>query len=179
MEFTQLILDEAAKLQQLHATVHTTWAHRDRDARFRRVWSDACDAFHTYVSAIDRYLDRACDEKRYTDREVIEFSICFLEVDPWFFRSGFLKQELLTRLKRTELDKSAKERLRAVLIDAVNRRGTREFKYYCRLAVRLATSDLVKLLRVASVGQDRARASRARMMMSYIARHADPAVIAI
>lgn len=172
MDICRLIRDEAAKLQRLHAAVHETFVHRDRDARSRQVWSDACEAFHTHVSAIDGYLDRACDERRYVDRQVIEFSTCFLEVDPWFFRSGFLKQELLTRLKRSDLDKQTRERLRAVLIDAVNRRGTREFRYYCRLAVHLATFDLVKQLQRASVGIDRARASRARMMLKHIARHA-------
>lgn len=172
MEIHKLIRDEAAKLQKLHAAIHETFVHRDRDARSRQVWSDACKAFHTYVSAIDGYLDRACNERRYVDREVVEFSICFLEINPWFFRSGYFKQELLTRLKRSELDKSAKERLRAVMIDAVSRRGTREFKYYCRLAVRLTTSGLVKQLQLASVGIDRSRASRARMMLNYIARHA-------
>lgn len=101
MEFTKLIRDESAKLQQLHAAVHTTWVHKDRDAKSRRAWSDACNAFHTYASAIDRQFDRACDERQYSDREVIEFSICFLDVDPRFFRSGYLKQELLTRLKRS------------------------------------------------------------------------------
>ena len=78
---------------------------------------------------------------------------------------------MLTRLKRSDLDKSDKERLRAVLIDAVNRRAKWEFKYYCRLAVRLATSEFVNQRHLAHVGIDRARASRARMMLNHIARH--------
>ncbi len=112
----------------------------------RQAWIDACKALHTYVSAIDGSLDRACDERRYTDPGLIEFAICFLEVDPWFFRSGYLKQVLLTRLKRSDLDPPDKERLSAVSIDAV------------------------KQLQVASVGIDRARASRARMMLKHIAQ---------
>lgn len=120
MEFSKLIRDEAAWLYQQNAAIHTTWVHRDQNASSQRAGSDACDAFHTYVSAIDRYFDRACNERRYAEREVIEFAICFLEVGPYFFRSG----------------------------------GTRECKYYCRLAARVATLDLVKQLQFASVDID-------------------------
>jgi hypothetical protein len=142
MDFTHLIESEGAKLEELHAAINRTVVHRDRDQRSRREWEAACAAFHNYVLPLDRYLEPACDEDRYTDRELLEFAIRFLELDPWFFRSGYLKQILITRLKRSDLDVSAKERLRRVLIDAVNRRGT-PFRAGLR-------SSLHRMLRVAS-----------------------------
>lgn len=81
-----------------------------------------------------------------------------------------------SRIEKIDYSRRASvERLRAVLIDAVNRRGTREFKYYCRLAVPLATPGLVKQLQLASVGIDRARASRARpQLMATLTVHPFP-----
>lgn len=114
------------------------------------------------------YLKQACEEKRYSDKELIEFAVCFLEIDPVFFRSGYLKQVLLTRLKRSDLREPAKRRLRSVLVDAVNRRGSREFRYYCRLAAQIADEGLVEQLRLTVKGEDRSRVRRAQMMLKQI-----------
>ena len=152
VDFTELIAEEGARLGELHAEVHRTFLQRDRDAESRLDWERACDAFHSYGSRMDSYIERACKQSRYSDRKLLEFVVCFLEVDPWFFRSGYLKQIFLTRLKRSDLDEATQGRLRRVLLDIVDRRGTREFKHYCRLAAVIADESLVSALE----GQGRA-----------------------
>jgi phage-related minor tail protein len=54
------------------------------------------------------------------------------------------------------------------LLDAVDRRGTREFKYYCRLAAVIADEDLVSALERASESAGGAVASRAKRMLGVI-----------
>jgi len=167
--FTELITEESARLGELHAQVHRTFLHRDRDEKARLEWGRACDAFHARVSPMDRYIDRACEKARYSDdRRLLEFVVCFLEVDPWFFRSGYLKQIFLTRLKRSDLDEATQERLRKVLLGIVARRGTREFKHYCRLAAVIADESLVSALEKAGESTDGAIARRARWMLGVI-----------
>jgi hypothetical protein len=168
VDFAALIKEEAVKLEALHGAIHRTLMYRERDAKSRREWEQACDAFHSYVSTLDPFLERACEDERYADKDLLEFAVCFLEVDPWFFRSGYLKQILLTRLKRSELGLQNKRRLRAVLLDAVDRRGTREFKYYCRLAAAIADRGLVAALEKTGAGTDDARSNRARLMLATI-----------
>jgi hypothetical protein len=168
MDFERLIRDETVKIESLHAEVHRTVVLRDRDASHRRAWEQACHAFHTYSSPLDAYFEQACDAEKYSDRKLIEFAICFLEVDPIFFRSGYLKQIVITRLKRSELREGDKSRLRGVVWDAVNRRGTREFKYYCRLAAILADDTLLKQLKAATLEGDPSRASRASLMLEQV-----------
>lgn len=172
MEFATLIRTESAKLEELHSAIHRSFVNRDHDERSRREWQAAARAFHAYKSALDPYVERACTEINYSDPELLEFVISFLESNAWFFRSGYLKQVFITRLKRSQLNEAAKKRLRRVLVDAVNRRGTREFKYYCRLATALADHELLaELASAADDSGDRSRASRASMMRDHIRQH--------
>jgi hypothetical protein len=172
VDLTKLIAEEGAKLGELHAQVRRLFLRqdRDRDVKAHLAWEDACAAFHSYVSRLEPYIERACKHKevRYVNKNLLEFVVCFLEVDPWFNNSGYLKQIFLTRLKRSDLDEATKGRLRMVLLDAVDRRGTREFKYYCRLAAVIGDEDLVSALEKASENTDGAVASRARFMLSTI-----------
>jgi hypothetical protein len=168
MDFRRLILEDSAKLKELHTQIHRTVVLRDRDAGHRWAWEQACRDYHSYSSPLDPYFERACTQGCYSDRDLIEFAVSFLELDPLFFRSGYLKQIVITRLKRSELREGDKSRLRGVVWDAVNRRGTREFKYYCRLAVTLADDMLIRHLEAARQEVGSARASRASMMLRHV-----------
>jgi hypothetical protein len=166
--FREQITQVAAQIEAAHAEIHRTLVTRDRDQKSRLEWEKACDAFHSFQSPLDPFIDRACGTGRYTDKEILEFVVCFLEVDPWFFRSGYLKQVFLTRIKRSQLDAGTTRRLQAVLLDAVERRGTREFKYYCRLAATIADPRVVSALEVALSRPDAAVANRAKVMLEAI-----------
>lgn len=68
------------------------------------------------------------------DSNAIEAAIAFLEADPWFFRSGYEKQNLIRHLKRTTLTGMQRGRLGCVVLAAIDGRDRREFRHYCRLA---------------------------------------------
>jgi hypothetical protein len=166
--FTELIAEEGARLGELHARVHRTFLHRDHDEKSRLEWDAACYAFRVYESRMDRHIQRARKAARYSERRLLEFVVCFLEVDPWFFGSGYLKETFLTRLKQSALDEATQGRLRRVLLASVDRRGTREFRRYCRLAAVISDESLVSALEEASRSTDGAVASRARLMLGTI-----------
>lgn len=166
-DFAGLIREEGAKLGELHAQVRRTFLRREHDSESHRAWDLACYAFHSYRSKMDPHIELAGRKRRY-ERRVLEFVVSFLEVDPWFFGSGYLKETYLTRLKRSDLDETVKERLRRVLLDAVDQRGTREFKRYCRLAAVIWDDGLVSSLERAGESTDGAVASRARFMLGVI-----------
>ena len=50
------------------------------------------------------------------DAKVIESAVTFLEVDPLFHRSGYIKADLLRHLKKVQLSEDQKSRLRRVVI---------------------------------------------------------------
>jgi hypothetical protein len=168
MDIAQLIRDESAKYRALHERIHQTCQRRHVDQPSQEAWRQACEAFHAFRSSLDPLFERAFQEITYCDKALIEFVICFLEVDPRFFRSGYIKQVILTRLKRSVLCEHDQRRLRGVCIDAVNRRGGREFKYYCRLAAVIADDLLITQLEDAGGGAPAARTARARVMLARI-----------
>lgn len=67
-----------------------------------------------YFFESDAFLDalRACNP------EAIECAIRYLEFDPYYFRSGYIKSKLLTRLKHIDLSDNDRIRLRAVVLNA-------------------------------------------------------------
>lgn len=70
------------------------------------------------------------------DPVTIESAVQFLEADPMFFRSGYIKEEFLEHLSRgIPLNDDQKKRLQQVFLLRVRERRTRrEFRRYCRLA---------------------------------------------
>lgn len=59
----------------------------------------------------------ACAERRLLagDPECIEAAICFLEVRPYFYRSGYMFNDLVRKAKRAPLDPYQRERLDRLL----------------------------------------------------------------
>ena len=161
------ITREGKKLRSLHERVRETFRQRDKD---RPAWSEACKAFHAYRPWWDSYVEQIQRKRVISSQGVLEFMITFLEVDPWFFGSGYLKEKMIQRLKQATLTEVQKARLRTVSLDAVLRRPHREFKHYCRLARAVRTPDFVgNVERIAANPKDGAQRYRARSMLEALA----------
>ncbi len=163
--YQSIITQEAEVMSQLHKRIHETFKNRGKDLK---TWEKACEEFHQYVSKIDPFLDRVYEEQVYIDKELQEFIISFLEINPMFFRSGYIKEEILRKIGKSPISLKHKERLRQVLIDAVENRGTREFKRYCRLAIYIANPEFCSYLINTSAYGKGARKSRAKLMLNYV-----------
>ena len=80
------------------------------------------------------------------DAAAVELAVVFLEADPWFFRSGYVKADLIRRLQRLTLTPKLIDRLSAVVLAVVDGRDRREFRWYARLARRIDNSQLREAL---------------------------------
>jgi hypothetical protein len=130
--FTNVIEANAAELRALEEEVHRT---REKFGRGEE-WSEASRRF---FAAFDRLafpggLARAIKQLPEDDLAIIETSVRFLEADPWFFRSGYIKADLLKHLRQAPLTEDQKLRLQKVIIDRIYGEDRREFKNYCRIA---------------------------------------------
>jgi hypothetical protein len=96
----------------------------------------ACREFH------DRYdelafpggLQSGLRELLSNEKRAVETWIQFLEVDPVFHRSGYIKEKVIQRLKHVTLTREQRARLSELIIRSMDGGGRREFHGYARLA---------------------------------------------
>jgi hypothetical protein len=163
------IEDELARLQ---ARVRETASRRDRNAHRRTEWEEARRAFRSYMTQVGMLEHPAVLVKiRAGEQPWLEAAFRFLEADPWFFRSGYIKGKLARAFKKVPFNARELNRVRYVLLARVLGHDRSEFKEYCRLAAKVANSGLrSELERALKKGDDRVR-WRARTMLEYIDRH--------
>ena len=100
--------------------------------------------------------------------DALEMAVLFLEADPWFFRSGYVKADLIKHLLRLRLPANAVSRLQSAALAVVAYRDRSEYRWYCRLARKIATPGFrfrLKLLRYSSRPDVRRRAG---WMLDYV-----------
>jgi hypothetical protein len=116
-DFRQQIQDDAALLRQMHARIRATFARRDEGAAQRQEWRDACAAFHARYDelAFPGGYDGAAERLIAGDAVAMEAALVFLELRPYFFRSGYMFKKLLRYAKRAPLSGAQAQRLRLVL----------------------------------------------------------------
>jgi len=77
------------------------------------------------------------------DVEAIEDGVVFLEQNPRFFRSGYFKGKVATKLKSVSLTSCQSRRIRKVVIDAIQSDAVGpEFSDYARLLPYVGTHEM-------------------------------------
>lgn len=131
------MIENAAEINRLHRRVHETFSGTSTAENSREEWSGACREFH------DRYAQLCIPggwDSSFMDRlkvgefHTVEAALCFLEVRPYFFRSGYMWKDLLRKCKRVRMNEEQASRFIALLErhsewktnrDAKARRGTK------------------------------------------------------
>lgn len=130
--------------QKIHQTFHK---RRESDGAWQE-WSDTCRAVHRIKLPTDfLWSDEHRDKVRSGDREAIDDTIVYLEADPWYFRSGYLKEWLLDNLRKAPLNEENKSRLRKVILNVAAGRNRREFRRYCLLAKKVTNEDFERTVK--------------------------------
>ncbi len=144
----QSLVHEAAAFSRSHP----------RDLRAREIHASLVELFRETVAQACPPAFRQPDPGwGLTSAAGLESAVSYLEADPWYFRSGYLKAELIRKIRRLELPPGLADRLLHVVLAAVDMRDRREFREYCRLARKLDSPEL-------------------RGELSSRLRHEDPAV---
>ena len=76
------------------------------------------------------------------DQAHLEQAVTFLEADPWFFGSGYAKEDIIPAINRLVVTSSFATRLQAVILNMVGRRNGREFRVYKQLACKVDAPEL-------------------------------------
>jgi hypothetical protein len=94
--------DNAAVLRQLHRRIHETLGKRHLGPVQLKAWSDACGEFHDRYGALAMPggYGAVLEGLERSDPGTIDIALCFVELRPYFFRSGYMYTRLAHRLKK-------------------------------------------------------------------------------
>lgn len=164
----------AAALTAAHQALHAAdqaCRHNPADPALRAAREAAAAQFHRLLTEYPPGFWRALDALQAGDTRGLPELLAFLEADPWYFRSGYTKSRALKAITRAPLPPEAVTRLQQIVLDAVDGRDRREFRWYCRLARRVLTGEFVAALEARRAGDDPDAARRARWVLDAIAKH--------
>ena len=96
----ELIRQNEAELQRLHSRIHETVKHRGESAEKKLEWQQACEEFHARYDSLAFPGGCAGAYERILagDPATIDAALAFLEVRPFFFRSGYMWKEILQKM---------------------------------------------------------------------------------
>ncbi len=152
-----------------HKAIHTTFACRNQGPKAWKAWEDATSAWHAQRYPTERlWEDQFLADLRTSDRQAIDEAILYLEVDPWYFRSGYLKERLIRGLKAADLTERDRRRLRNVIWNVAGGKNRREFRDYCSLAAVVGDEGLIRLLEDVSPERDRDAKGKFGYLLSYL-----------
>jgi len=108
-------------------------------------YASARDAFFNLFDqlAFPGGLAKRLQELSQQNPEAVEDSICFLEVDPSFFRSGYIKEKILHRLRHCPITPGQHKRLMQCILRSIERGPRRVFAAYARAAGAHPTAALL------------------------------------
>ena len=116
MNYKSQIKKSEEILFRLYKHFKSTIEHRNKSKVEEQKWLDALSEFNeqyrqlSFLNGIEDYRS----ELRSGNKEAIEYAVCFLEVRPFFHRSGYMWVDLLRVLKNCQLSTSQRKRYEAV-----------------------------------------------------------------
>ncbi len=165
------ILRRADVLRRTQSDVHLTFERRDASPEAYAAWKRATERNRSAVNAMYSAEFRVQVRRLAAGgRDAVDPALVFLEADPWCFRSGYVKEELLRLLARHQLSPHEQARLEPVLLRAVDAGDRREFSRSCKLAARNKTPHLREELSGRLFSEDPGIARRALLMLTALRR---------
>jgi hypothetical protein len=157
----------AAQLEKLRERVYETLKHRSEGPEGIAAWQNATRAFHAAYDelAFPGGLEREFVLLEKGEPEAIEMAVRFLEANPWYFRSGYHKENILKLLRRYPLSEDQCERLRKVILDRVRGRPVREMRAYARLAPKVSSLEFEVEMRNIAEDSNRHAARHAKWVL--------------
>lgn len=99
----------------------------------KKISSKAFFDYHETL-AIPGGLTHNLNMLKQADLDAISMAIAFLQANPVFFRSGYIKEQLLRILKKTPLSQEQIIALQEILLNEIIKAPARGYTDYCKLA---------------------------------------------
>jgi hypothetical protein len=169
---TNVIETNASKLRALHEAIRATRKRRNDGELEMLAWKEACQRFHNSYDALSfpggLGNEALLLEKK--DPTAIEMAVRFLEADPLFFRSGYIKAELLKHLRRVPVNEDQRKRLQGIILQRIeNKKTPREFRWYGRLAAVVTDREFEIRISEIAASSEGVKSTHARWVIAQLA----------
>lgn len=131
-DYRGIISANAARLRELNAEIDRTFRAKPHGSEHHA----ACAAFHSQSDALSfpGGLESSLAKLKTGEPSVVDIAVQYLEVEPRFFRSGYIAETILRRLKHVDLTSDQVTRLVNVILNSIRHGGRRRFVNCARLA---------------------------------------------
>ncbi len=143
-DFTSIISRHEEKKRNLRIKVDETRLLRDKTPQNRTKCIKAAQEYREFTSELD---DLVADCLKYGiehDSNLREFVFAYIECDPYFYRSGYILEKLIQKVKKLNLTHAEKKSIQRLLIRRIETRALRNFRNICRLIPKVETEEFYR-----------------------------------
>lgn len=158
--------------QELERQLKRAYQNKSQDPE---AYKNATRAFHEQGEKLifpggGKELTRVLKALKAGDTSSLDLVITYLRANPYFFRSGYIKEELLQAIKKLPFTKKQIYKLQDTAINAISCVVlSREFTYWCRLAPFITDEEFyVKLQDIFERSDDAKIKKRAQRMLNAL-----------
>jgi hypothetical protein len=165
------ILSNAQAINEMHKNIKTTFKKKDEN---EQAWADACNKFHSSydIFAFPGGLAQGLALLKKKDLSIMPIALAYLKADPYFFRSGYIKGKIATQLKKFTFNQDQIKDLQNSIINTLFKPSCPEFKYYCRLAIKVADNEfLTRIQEIIKQSTDVLVLKRAHSLFDLLQAH--------
>jgi hypothetical protein len=155
----------------LHEKLHRAFDCRHQSEQEYQDWKSAAERFRNHIRLANPIFGlcyRALE--RVPDSVEREFVFDYIQIDPYFFRSGYLMERIVRKVKKLELTQAEKSSIRELLLKRIRSKALRNFRDICRLVPQIEDQNFEDAITVLSRSSDQAVRHRAEFALSYFNR---------
>ncbi|MHA6268317.1 hypothetical protein ACXYMP_15755 [Aliiroseovarius sp. CAU 1755] len=170
-DFCTLIRQHENKKNELHSKVWETFRRREKSTHAHSDWERAAKQFREFSSEVDDLVERSLSEDIAQDKGLRDFAFSYIATDPYFFRSGYILERLVRRIKKLDLSDEEKQLIQELILRRIDTKALRNFRDICRLIPKVETRGFSNEIGERLRSKEPSIRHRAEFAASYLPSH--------
>ncbi len=166
-EYCRLIKQHEMEVNRLHAAAREAFESRDQSKHAWRDWELATKRFREHKSEVDDLVERCMAQDIGNDHALRTFAFSYVKSDPYFYRSGYILERLVRRIKKLDLSESDKVLIQQLVCKRIDTKALRNFRDICRLIPMIDTDGFGQKIATRLQSDDPSVRHRAEFAVSY------------
>ena len=166
------IREAVRDFHDLQSQIKAALPERSKSPQGLKAWQDACVAWHNHTSILATFWQKEyLSAVESGDPESVDLAISFVEVNPYYFRSGYMKDRLFRRLRRSKLSEDQRQRLLSAITEAIHSHQGDGWNHFIALAAAFADARFVEFVSKVTTGKDPKVARRAKLLLAGLGKN--------